>query len=281
MVVQFFTSCVAPSYYQVYSTKSENLKKSGNALQFENEYCLITYNLWGNGGNVGFTIYNKTEKNLIVNLEDSYFIMNDLANNYYKNRIYSYSSNSGTSNSNFSTNSTSILLNSLQSSSSNTASRTNASSTTNSNSIGTLSSRGYSISYNEEKTVCIPSKTAKYISEYSITNLLYRDCELVRYPINKSDIKTLNFSKETSPFRFSNIITLKVEDSNTYQKIENDFFVSEIANLPEKEMKISQYDEFCGKKSQTLSQYFKYNAPDRFFLFYTRTSSIGQIDNRK
>jgi hypothetical protein len=91
----FFNSCVSSSYYQVYSTKSENLQKNENSLQFENEICIMTYNLWGNGGNFGFTIYNKTDKNLIVNLEESYFIMNGIANNYYKSRIYSYSSGFG------------------------------------------------------------------------------------------------------------------------------------------------------------------------------------------
>ncbi len=71
------TSCVPPSFYQVYNVKpnQETIKKTDN-LCFEDENCKISYNLWANSGNVGFDIYNKTDENIYVNLNESNFILN-------------------------------------------------------------------------------------------------------------------------------------------------------------------------------------------------------------
>jgi hypothetical protein len=263
-VVTLLTSCnVTSNYYQIYKTNtSENIVKKGDLLVFEDENCSVTYNLWNEGGNVGFNIYNKSNKNLYLNLEESFFVFNGIANNYYKNRVFSNSVNSGA------TYSTGVLasksvtgynfLNLLQTNKVAVSSNT-----------GIVNSSGYSVSYNEEKIVSIPPKTSKYIVEYSINNSLYRDCDLYKYP-TKKQINTKSFTKSDSPFVFSNKISYYLDTPDKLIKFDNSFFVSEIANYPESEAFYSKKDENCGQKSMSKSYYFNDKSPDKFYVKYVK-----------
>ena len=76
-IVLIFSSCATTSFYQVYDVKpiNESITKS-DLLFFEDENCKITYNLWSNGGNIGFNFYNKTDSKIYVKLNESNFILN-------------------------------------------------------------------------------------------------------------------------------------------------------------------------------------------------------------
>ena len=77
--------------------------------------------------------------------------------------------------------------------------------------------------------------TSKVITEYSINSSLIRDCDLFKYPSGKQ-IKSRTFIKSNSPLVFSNRIVYNVEQSITPVKFENEFFVTEITNYPEREL---------------------------------------------
>ena len=91
------TSCATTSnFYQVCKTTPEkDIKLIDNFLIYEDDNCKVLYNLWENGGNIGFTFLNKTTTNIYLNLEECFFVINGNANNYYKNRVYSYTTNTG------------------------------------------------------------------------------------------------------------------------------------------------------------------------------------------
>jgi hypothetical protein len=263
-LVTLLTSCnVASNYYQIYKTNtSDNLVKKGDFLVFEDENCSVTYNLWNDGGNVGFNIFNKSNKNLHLNLEESFFVFNGDANNYYKNRVFSNSVNSGAIYSTSILTSKSVtgynFLNLLQTNKVALFSNT-----------GTVNSSGHSVSYNEEKIVNIPPNTSKYIVEYSINNSLYRDCDLYKYP-TKKQINTKSFTKSDSPFVFSNKISYYIDSPDKLMKFDNAFFVSEITNYPESEAIYSKTDVNCGQKSMTKSYYFNNKSPDKFYVKYVK-----------
>lgn len=109
----------------------------------------------------------------------------------------------------------------------------------------------------------------KFISEYNINESLYRDCDLLKYPRRKQ-VKTLHFMKEESPFVFSNRITYRVGESAEPVQFENQFYVSEITNYPEKEVVDYESDEFCGEKSEEKYNFFKIKSPDRFYIMYLK-----------
>ena len=179
------TSCATTSnFYQVCKTTPEkDIKLIDNFLIYEDDNCKVLYNLWENGGNIGFTFLNKTTTNIYLNLEECFFVINGNANNYYKNRVYSYTTNTGLGQS-FAKSMTGInYLELVQ---------------TNSATANTISTQGTTVSLNEEKIICIPAMTSKSIKEYNIIRFPYRDCDLLRFP-NKKQIKTLSFTKENSP----------------------------------------------------------------------------------
>jgi hypothetical protein len=257
------TSCAPVTFYQVYKTKpTSEISISESSLVFEDDFCKISYDMWSNGGNVGFNFYNKTEKNIYLDLSECFFVLNGSAYNYYKNRIYTEASSSSSTVSKTTTTSKAItgynnndLLQSNRMQSS--------------KEVGAISSSAFSVSYNEEKIVCIPSKTTKRIAEYKVNKTLYRDCDLFKYP-TKKQIKTKAFSHTNSPIVFSNRLTYSVENSNDRHMIENEFFISEITNYPEDDLIEYITDKFCEQESVTKTSYFKISSPDMFFIEYKK-----------
>jgi hypothetical protein len=266
-IAMILSSCASPSYFQVYKTvPSDKLVLKDNLIYYEDENCKVSYNMWRNGGNIGFQFYNKTDKYIYLNLEECFFILNGISHNYYKNRVFTSSTSSGTTSSHVSSATKSLTdINYLD------LIQTNKISTT--NSLGVVKSSGFSVSYYEEKIVCIPSNTSKYISEYIINESLFRDCDLFKYP-TKKQIKSKSFSKEQSPLVFSNRIAYTIGESDNIIKFENEFYVSEITNYPENAMFEAKFDEYCEQKSITMSQHIKYVAVDKFYIKYNKGKDI-------
>tara|TARA_B110000114_G_C15049843_1_gene380766 strand:- start:94 stop:921 length:828 start_codon:yes stop_codon:yes gene_type:complete len=261
------TSCASTSFYQVYNVKTnqETITKTDN-LVFEDENCKISYNLWSNGGNIGFDIYNKTDEKIYVNLNESNFILNGFANDYYKNRTFTTSESKSASASKISTGSISVtginVYNNIQTNQVKRSSSANIS-----------SSVGYAVTIKEDSIIRVPSKTTKRISEYSINSTLIRDCDLFKYP-SKNTIKGKSYSIEQSPIIFSNIIIY--ESKGERITAQNEFYVSEIANYPETEFFEYKYDEYCGEKSMSKTKYYKLYDSDKFYIKY-----IKGLDTRK
>lgn len=256
------TSCTT-TYYQVYQTKSiDKLQTTDSSFVYEDDNCKVSYNLWGDGGNAGFRFYNKTNQEIFVNLEESFFIVNGVANDYYKKRVFTKSASSGVATSKSATASKSVTginyLNLLQ----NNSIQTSAS-------AGVITSSGYSTAYYEPSIIHIPAKTSKIIAEYTINERLYRDCDLFKYP-SKSQIKSKSFSKTDSPIVFSNRISYTVGASTEPIKFENEFYVAEVTNYPEEEFTEKKGDEFCGEKSVVKKMYFKNVSPDKFYIKYPK-----------
>lgn len=259
-------SCASVYYYQVYKAVplGETLVK-GNSLVYEDENCIVSYNLWDEGGDIGFLIQNKTDKDIFVYLNESYYIANGISHRYFQNRVITKTTNKGISTARSATASSSMTgfnyYNLLQ---------TNRLTLSNMSSV--LTSSGYSVSYNEEDVICVPSKTSQVISEFSITQSLIRDCDLLRYPANKRDAKTKTYTQGNTPLRFSNRIVYVVDGDSTPTKFENEFFVSSVTNYNQAQMFEMKYDEFCKEKSAIKTAHDNYAAPDKFYLTYSKTT---------
>ncbi|MBN1925360.1 MAG: hypothetical protein JW798_05960, partial [Prolixibacteraceae bacterium] len=108
------------------------------------------------------------------------------------------------------------------------------------------------------------------ITEFMVTDQYYSSCELDEYP-SKKDLKTVNFTRETSPFVFYNLIAYLYK-GETYM-LENRFYVSEIKNLPKEEMVKDIQEEKCGKKSGKSIEVFKKTSPLGFYVTYSKMES--------
>jgi hypothetical protein len=266
IIIVFLTSCGSSKFYQIYKVDTvNNLSKIDNSLVYEDENCKILYDFWGQGGNAGFHFYNKTDENIYVNMEESFFICNGYAYNYYKNRVFTYSQSSSLNASKSNT----VMLSSSNSISSVLGFFVSAVATKSATTKGKSISSGSSIAYLEEKVICIPPKTTKTIAEYTITESLYRDCNLFRYP-SKKRIRTSEFSAAESPFVFSNKIAYTLGSSENLLRFENEFYVSKITNYPQREVIVKKTEEFCDEESYHIKEYFKDSSPDKFYIQYEK-----------
>ena len=290
----FLSSCKTTTFYQFYKVSSINeFSKGTNSLVFEDDNCKVLYDFWGQGGEVGFMFYNKTDENIYVNMKESFFINNGIAHDYYQNRQFT---NSKTFSSSISYSNTSMYsyadLNAFGLNASKSVSGYNYQGfkQTNTISLGITSilsaavgisttetkkvstSHGSYTSYTENDIVCVPPNTTKVITEYCVTKTLYRDCDLRRYP-SRSQIRTVKFTNSKSPFIFSNKIAYTVGKSEKLLSLENKFYVSEITNYPKESVIIMRYDEFCGDKSNVKNEFFNNYSPDNFFIKYFKEKS--------
>ncbi len=252
LIITSFCSCSNMSYYQVYKVKSESSNSTNsNDLVFEDENCIIRYNLWAENGNLSFEFYNKTEENIYLNKEKSFFVLNGRAYDYFQNRVYS--------------NNKAVL-----SSSSVSDSYSNKLIIKTGNRI-TLSSV-FSVSYNESKILCIPSKTTKYVSDFSINSSVYRDCDLFRYP-NRKQIKAKSFNSSNSPLVFENRFQYSIGELKEKINFKNNFFVQEIANYPMSHMFEMDYEEYCGDESISKVTRFIDSSSNAFYVKYSKKVS--------
>jgi hypothetical protein len=255
------SSCATTTFYQVYNVKPVNESITNvEDLFFEDDNCKISYNLWENGGNIGFNFYNKTDKNVYVRLNESSFILNGFAYDYFKNRTFTTSESNSATASNTAVGSVAVtgvnIYNNVQ---------TNQVKSSTAAIFG--SSVGYAVSIKEDSIISIPPKTTKRISEYSINNALIRNCDLLKYPKRK-EIVTKSYTAEISPIVFSNRITYEIDGDS--KLIENKFFVSDITNYPETEFLESRDDEYCGQRVLFDTEFYKFYNIDKFYIKYNK-----------
>jgi hypothetical protein len=239
-------SCASPNYYQVYKANTENGRPGTNGIVFEDDNCRVVYNLWKDGGDIGFGIYNKTSKDLTLDLTKTFFVINGIAYEYFQNRTFSKSSSFLASSSTY---------NFPYSRYRNTIST-----------IGTTSTSSHGTSYTEKPKLTIPPMTMVFVSEFNITEYRYINCDLRRFP-SKSEIKTIRFERENSPFVFNNLITYSTA-ADTF-RLENKFYVSEITNLPESSVIKDVDTSSCGTRLVTPIKIFTVSAPDKFYYKYS------------
>lgn len=250
-----FASCA--SYYQIYQVVPlTDVKETPEYLIYEGDNFEIKYNMWSEGGNSGFLFYNHSNSNIYLNLEESFFIFNGEALNYYKNRKFSSLKTEGLSASGLSSSNVLQKKGSFLSV---------GSAATGVVSASLLSNSG--VTYEEEKIICIPPKSYKKVFEYNINNQLIKDCDLKERPQAKR-ASYLEFDKESSPFVFKNYISYKKGENGKQQVVENEFYVSSISNHNGNAITEVRNLEDCGKNTLEVSFVFKSSPPSQFYLKY-------------
>lgn len=277
------TSCVSSTFYQVYQTNSygnETIEATGYV--YEDANCKLYYDFWGISGDIGFFLYNISDENIYVNLAECFYVCNGAAYDYYLNREYGKNTSVTTSSPSSKTEYDNIIALSNLTNSIITAiaASQGVPINTSNNYISTNYSQNTSVSqksitYHEKNIICIPPKSYKRISEYSINDVIYRYCDLLLYP-NKKQIDTLTFTLLNSPIVFGNRIAYTKGNSDSLIRFENNFFVSAICNYPESEIKKYEIDTFCGE-SQFGSEYkavITIQSPLMFYNTYMLTNSL-------
>ncbi len=256
--VLFASACTTPTYYQAYKAvpTSENFKTADNALVFENDECQIFYNFWGEGGNAGFTFFNKTDKLITVHKDRCFFVLNGAAFDYFQNRTYTSTAGVATSYGY----GTAQRASNLYSPTVRTATAAS----------GTSSS--FSVERAETSELYIPAKSAKSLSEFTISDGLYRDCDLLKYPTRR-EIQPRTFTADSSPYVFENRLTYSIEGKSSEIDLTHKFYVSEITNYPSSMFINYRTESFCDEVLSVRSVFYTAFAPNKFYYKYTTTSA--------
>jgi hypothetical protein len=239
------TSCVSANYYQVYKANPESGTLTNNKILFQDKNCKVFYDLWEEGGNIGFSIYNDTDNDMVLDLTKSFFVLNGVSFEYFQKRTFTKTNGSGAS---VSANNYSFLYSKPTI-------------------VTGAATSSFSTSFVEKPSITIPPKTMIEISEFQVSLSRHLSCDLPIFPTAKT-IKTARFDKTSSPFVFSNIISYTIETETT--RFKNDFFVSELTNLPAYSIFTYLDKSVCGKDLITPIKTFKNISPDKFYVKYTR-----------
>ena len=130
------------------------------------------------------------------------------------------------------------------------------------------------VSYEEQKIVIIPPATKRYFFEYKINDAIYRDCTLFKYPQNKNQTSTVEFSESDSPFFFYNIVSYKKGKTGESKSLKNDFYVNSITNYKFDELNELTSSEYCGDKDISKVYVFKNLGSDKFYIKYFYSYSV-------
>ena len=160
-------SC-SQNFYQVYTMDSNDLKMQDNSLLFENADCQVSYNFWSDGGHVSFAFKNKTDKDIFINMNESFLVVNGNAHNYFEAKTYTYGSAYAT---------TTVYGESLGVSlSGNTGIWANKQYTDSAGVAASVQSRSAimnTVSRKEQEIVCIPANSFKTFSKFCLSPVIY------------------------------------------------------------------------------------------------------------
>lgn len=269
-----FSSCSVTNYYQVFKTQpKETMQNNGKSLVYSDANCNIFYNFWSDGGNIEFAIQNNSDKNIYLNKKECFFIYNGYAYDYFKNRTYTTTKGVQVGGAAVNSETVRVSVSGVNVFGHN---QTKSIAAAKSYAISTANNVSNSVSWEESEIISVPAKATKVISEFEqITNTIIRNCNLFRYPTNKQT-NSSTFSETESPLVFCNRLAYCLGDSKELIRINNEFYVSEITNLTEKNMieKKMEREEYCGDKSSTSypKRYWKIDAPNKFYIRYKKSN---------
>ena len=255
-----FSSCKSV-YYQVYEVKSNAMKQYDNSLVYENDDLKVMYNLWSLGGSMNFIVQNKTDRDLFLDMGQSFFIFNGEANDYFQNRQFTKTVSMQTS----ASYGASIFT-------SNAGFWPNAYLAPEKVSFVEKIVKGSSVAVTtqEKEIICVPAHSFKTISGQAISQPFRKTCNHdVDFPKVKAVAAT--YTESSSPSKFRNRISYSFDEKGSdLRQIENDFYLSSITNYSKKaaEEKVKEL-QGCSEIKKTM-HYFKIGGPDKFYKPYKK-----------
>lgn len=251
-----------PVFYQVYEVKSNALKQSDNSLVFENEDLKVLYNLWGAGGTMNFIVQNKTDRDLFLDMGQSFFIFNGEASDYFQNREYTNTVSMATSAS---------YGVSLFSATAGFWPNTYLVPSTQSLIAKAMKGSSRAVTTKEKEIVCVPANSFKTINGQTMAQQYQVTCnKKIDYPSQSAVVTT--YTESTSPSKFRNRISYSFDKNGSdLRQIENDFYLSGITNYSKKAATEKVKEKVgCSETFSRKTYYFKIGGPNKFYRSYKR-----------
>jgi hypothetical protein len=242
-----FSAC-SNSFYQVLETTSNDAKLQGEQLVYENSEVKLTYNFWSNNGQIGFLMFNKTDKPIFIDWDKSHLIHNGISYDYWndteKTNAYSVSKSGYVNN---------VISNTVSLAS------------------GTKATMSEMTTAKPKKIVHVPPRSAVSVNTFNIQSTPFYDCDFkLRYSSAKN-LKVKTFDKASSPAVFRNYITYSDNaNADNYKIVDNEFYVSSIKNVSYQTFEgKSKIVTICTKRGEEYEVYkpsYPYRQPNSFFI---------------
>lgn len=252
VLILLMCACTPKSYYQLYKVSTDELELKNDQLTYENEHCIVSYNLWGENGDLSFLLYNKTDKDMFVIMPQSFFIKNGMAYDYYTNAVHT----------------SRAVVQSGKSSSYTSAY------------AGVLGNVGYtktttaesSTTTKEMAVVCIPPRAAKSFEGFQLITSAYKDCDDYDFNYPKKATDVIIYAKEDSPWTFRNRIAYTFDEGcENCEYIDNELWVSYLQNYYYSAMQEQIKVTPCELQYSTFQTLILNQAPNAFYNKYTKT----------
>lgn len=254
-------ACAPKSYYQLYKVSTDELELKNDLLTYENEYCIISYNLWGENGDLSFLLYNKTDKDMFVIMPQSFFIKNGMAYDYYTNAVHTSRAVVQSGNSSSYTSSYAGIMGNVGLGNKRTS--TYAKTTTTESSTTTT----------EMAVICIPPRAAKSFNGFQLISSAYKECDDYDFNYPKKATDSITYAKEDSPWIFRNRIAYTFDgDSDNCEYIDNELWVSYLQNYHTSAMLKRIEVTPCELQYSTTKTIILNQAPNAFYIRYAQTS---------
>ena len=270
-------ACGTINYYQVYEVGTD-IKQTNEALVYEDENCDIIYNLWEDAGSMDFVFTNKTDKDIYIDLAQSFFIQNGIAVDYYTDREFTSTTTVGAT-------STTSLLESYTASAIkgytkygythtpnlwtpttvNRGSQISHSITAGSTTSVT-SGHSASVTTRAKRYICVPANASKIVRSFGISDYVYMICENNDFNLPKKESEKITYTKEESPLNFRNRITYIIDEIN--YTVDNQFWVISVQNYKKNSIIKNETVTNCFTKMREEKSYFIISGPNMFYNNY-------------
>jgi hypothetical protein len=197
LAASFLTSC--STSYQVLQTASTDVKATDKTYEHIGKDLNVSYNLWDGNGTIWFSLYNKTNNPLYIDLDRSHLIVNGSSVDYFVDEE-TVSSTSRTTRSN------SPL------------------------SYPSLWTNQHMVTKKMKKIVEIPPHSQIAVGGRTILSQALNGCGIIKTGNGVSSTPT--FTADNSPITFRNYVTYsKSYTINEPLIIDNSFYVEKILNV--------------------------------------------------
>jgi hypothetical protein len=235
----------SPSY-QVLETKSDKVSWEEDAFIYEDEMMLISYDFWGENGNMVFTVFNKTDKPLYLDWSKSSLIKGSKSFKYWKDIAISNGVMQGISyDSWFYAN---IDLRRIKAR------------------ISIVETKPEKVSFIEPSTMI----GRRFSPIWESVEIIYADNEFDEErnsskPEKLAKVYSKTFDKDSSPLQFRNYLTFAFDQNFTTEfSIDTEFYVSKVLKMPKTHFEryrpaYSKDITYPFKKSNSVYQLIKPN----------------------
>lgn len=213
-----FSSC--SSSVLLLETQSNDLTWEDEVYAYEDDFVRITYDLWGEHGDIVFTVLNKSDKPLYVDWSKSSFIKGQQSFKYWRDVSYASASFEGVSYDSWLF--SNIDLKRIK------------------GRVYTVESKPVKVSFIEPGTIV--SRRFSPIEEdyaHDFDEDYYTEEKCNSMPSRKVKIYTETFDEANSPVKFRNFLTFAFDQSFSSEfSIDTEFYVGKVSKMPKRHFEL-------------------------------------------